>query len=125
MSTPQLPPVPVARVVRPRRLRTSAPMRRLVAETHVVPAQLVLPLFVREGATAPVPITSMPGQVQHSRDSLLAAVAAAAGAGLGGVMIFGVPTSRDAVGSGATEPDGVLNRAVRDVVAEIGDALVV
>lgn len=100
-------------------------MRRLVSETRVHPAQLVLPLFAREGATEPVPIASMPGQVQHSRDSLRAAVAAAAEAGIGGVMLFGVPTTRDATGTCATDPEGVLSTAVRDVVAEIGDALVV
>lgn len=112
-------------VVRPRRLRTSPAMRRLTAQTRVHPAQLVLPLFAREGAAAPVPISSMPGQVQHTRDSLRAAAAAAAAAGIGGVMLFGVPTSRDATGTGATDPDGVLATAVRDVVAEVGDALVV
>jgi porphobilinogen synthase len=111
--------------VRPRRLRTTPAMRRLVAEHHLAPAQLVLPLFVREGATEPVPIGSMPGQVQHSRDSLRAAVTRAAEAGLGGVMLFGVPAVRDATGSGATDPDGVLNRALRDVRAEVGDAVVV
>ncbi len=111
--------------VRPRRLRTTPALRRLVAETRLAPTQLVWPLFVREGARAPVPISSMPGQVQHGRDSLRAAVARAAEAGLGGVMLFGVPATRDATGSGATDPDGVLNRAIADVVAEVGDALVV
>lgn len=111
--------------VRPRRLRTTPAMRRLVAQTRVAPSDLVLPLFVREGIAEPVPITSMPGQVQHSRDSLRAAVAQAAQAGLGGVMLFGVPAVRDATGTGATDPDGVLNRALRDVVAEVGDTVVV
>ncbi len=111
--------------VRPRRLRTTPAMRRLVAQTRVAPSDLVLPLFVREGIAEPVPITSMPGQVQHSRDSLRAAVAQAAPAGLGGVMLFGVPAVRDATGTGATDPDGVLNRTLRDVVAEVGDAVVV
>lgn len=111
--------------VRPRRLRTTPAMRRLVAQTRVAPSDLVLPLFVREGIAEPVPITSMPGQVQHSRDSLRAAVAQAAQAGLGGVMLFGVPAVRDATGTGATDPDGVLNRALRDVVAEVGDSIVV
>lgn len=112
-------------VVRPRRLRSTPAMRRLVQETHVHPAQLVLPLFAREGATQPVPISSMPGQVQHTRDSLRAAVAEAAEAGVGGVMLFGVPATRDASGSCATDPAGVLATAVRDAVAEAGDALVV
>ncbi|MBX9246656.1 porphobilinogen synthase [Actinotalea ferrariae] len=111
--------------VRPRRLRSTPAMRRLTAQTTVTPAQLVLPLFVREGATDPVPITSMPGQVQHSRDSLRRVAAQAAEAGLGGVMLFGVPAERDATGSAACEPDGVLNRAIADVVAEVGDAVVV
>jgi porphobilinogen synthase len=100
-------------------------MRRLTAQTRLHPAQLVLPLFAREGATAPVPISSMPGVVQHTRDSLRAAAAEAAGAGIGGVMLFGVPTTRDATGTGATDPEGVLATAVQDVVAEVGDALVV
>ncbi len=100
-------------------------MRRLVAETRIDPAQLVLPLFVREGVARPTAISSMPGVVQHSRESLLRAVQEAAAAGIGGVMVFGVPATRDAVGSGATRPDGILNVAVRDVVAEVGDELVV
>jgi porphobilinogen synthase len=110
---------------RPRRLRTTPALRRLVAETHVLPSQLVLPLFVREGAVEPRPIASMPGVVQHSRDSLRAAVAEAAEAGLGGVMLFGVPAHRDATGSGVCDPAGVLNLAIGDVVAEVGDAVVV
>jgi len=100
-------------------------MRRLVAETRLHPAQLVLPLFVREGLTEPRPIASMPGVEQHTRDSLRKAVAGAADAGLGGVMLFAVPTVRDAVGSQATDPDGILNVAIADAVAEAGDALVV
>ncbi|MEP7090321.1 MAG: porphobilinogen synthase, partial [Nocardioidaceae bacterium] len=73
--------------VRPRRLRRTPALRRLVAETSLEARQLVLPVFVREGATEPTPITSMPGVVQHSRDSLRKAVAEAAGLGLGGVML--------------------------------------
>ncbi|MDQ1129561.1 porphobilinogen synthase [Microbacterium sp. SORGH_AS_0888] len=110
---------------RPRRLRQSPAVRRLVRETHLVPAQLVLPMFVREGITEPLPIGSMPGVVQHSMDSLRRAVADAAAAGIGGVMLFGVPAERDALGSGADDPDGILNVATRAVVAEVGDALVV
>jgi len=113
------------RLQRPRRLRASAPIRRLVAETRLHPAELVLPLFVVEGATEPRAISSMPGVVQHSRDSLRKAVHEAAAAGVGAVMLFGVPTEKDAVGSGACDPDGVLSVAVRDVVAEVGDELVV
>ena len=111
--------------VRPRRLRTSAPMRRLVAETRIHPAQLVLPMFVKEGLTEPRPITSMPGVVQHSRDSLRKAVVEAVQAGVGGLMLFGVPTDKDEVGSGGIDPDGILNVALRDVIAEVGDATVV
>jgi porphobilinogen synthase len=96
-----------------------------VAETTVRPQQLVLPMFVREGTDEPTPISSMPGVVQHSRESLRKAVAEAATAGVGGVMLFGVPERRDATGSGGTDPDGILNVALRDVRAEVGDALVV
>jgi porphobilinogen synthase len=111
--------------VRPRRLRGSPALRRLVAETRIDPAQLVLPVFVREGIAKPIPIASMPGVVNHTRDTLRRAAAEAASAGLGGVMLFGVPAARDAAGSGATDPDGILNLAVADVVGEVGDALVV
>jgi len=100
-------------------------MRRLVAETRIHPSQLILPAFVREGATEPVPIGAMPGVVQHSLDSLRRAAADAAEAGLGGIMLFGVPETRDAVGSGATAPDGILNLATRAVASEVGDAIVV
>jgi porphobilinogen synthase len=110
---------------RPRRLRGTPAMRRLVAETRLVPAQLVLPVFVREGLTEAAPIASMPGVVQHSRDSLRRAAADAAAAGLGGVMLFGVPERRDSTGSAACDPTGVLNAAIADVVAEVGDAVVV
>jgi porphobilinogen synthase len=112
-------------VIRPRRLRATPAWRRLVAETRVHPAELILPLFVREGATDVQPISSMPGVVQHSLDSLKAEIARAAAAGIGGVMLFGVPSMRDATGSGATDPDGILNVATRVAVAEAGDALVV
>lgn len=112
-------------VVRPRRLRTTPALRRMVGETSVEARQLVLPLFVREGIDEPSPIASMPGVVQHSRSSLLRAVAEAAELGLGGVMLFGIPASKDAVGSGAIDPAGVLNLAITDVVAEVGDALTV
>jgi len=110
---------------RPRRLRATPAMRRLVAETRLAPADLVLPLFVKEGLAEPTPIGSMPGVVQHSPASLVRAVRDAADLGLGGVMLFGVPAVRDARGSGATGPNGVLNRAIRDVIAEVGDGIVV
>ncbi len=109
--------------VRPRRLRRTAALRELVAETTVRPGGLVLPAFVLEGATEPVPVSSMPGVVQHSRDSLRKAAAEAAGLGLGGIMLFGVPVSKDATGSGGVDPGGVLNVAIADVKAEVGEAL--
>ncbi|HZN77906.1 MAG TPA: porphobilinogen synthase [Micromonosporaceae bacterium] len=111
--------------VRPRRLRRTLALRRLVEETRVAPAELVLPMFVKEGLTEPRAISSLPGVVQHSRDSLRKASAEAVQAGVGGLMLFGVPETRDEIGSGATDPDGVLNAAIRDVVAEVGDATVV
>jgi porphobilinogen synthase len=114
---------PVTLTVRPRRLRRTPALRELVAETTVEARQLVLPVFVREGATEPVPISSMPGVVQHTPDSLKRAAAEAAELGLGGLMLFGVPERKDARGSGGCDADGVLNVAIRDVVAEVGDAL--
>jgi porphobilinogen synthase len=112
-------------VARPRRLRTTQGLRGMVAETRLAPEQLVLPMFVREGLPDPRPIASMPGVVQHTRDSLLAAAREAAELGVGGVMLFGIPEEKDAVGSGAVSPSGVLNLAITDVVAEVGDALTV
>jgi porphobilinogen synthase len=112
-------------VIRPRRLRVTPAVRRLVAETDLRPRHLVLPLFVKEGATEPVPIASMPGVVQHTRDSLRKAAVEAVQAGVGGLMLFGVPTRHDATGSGGVDPDGVLNVALRDVRAEVGDATVI
>ncbi|GAB3789940.1 porphobilinogen synthase [Nocardioides ungokensis] len=111
--------------VRPRRLRTTPALRRMVAETSLEPRQLVLPVFVREGLSEPQPISSMPGVVQHTRSSLLGAVSEAAELGLGGVMLFGIPEHKDATGSGAIDPAGILNLAITDVVAEVGDALTV
>ncbi|MFG2914696.1 porphobilinogen synthase [Kitasatospora sp. NPDC048298] len=111
--------------VRPRRLRQSPAMRRLVAETRLHPAELILPLFVREGVSEPVPVTSMPGVVQHTRDTLRKAAVDAAEAGLGGLMLFGVPEVQDAIGSEGTNPDGILQQAIRDVVSEVGDSLVI
>jgi porphobilinogen synthase len=112
-------------VVRPRRLRQSAPVRRLVAETRLHPAELVLPVFVREGASEPVPISAMPGVVQHSLDSLVAVARSAVEAGIGGLMLFGVPQEKDATGSGADDPQGILNLAIEAVVEAVGDQTVV
>jgi porphobilinogen synthase len=100
-------------------------MRRLVAETSVEPRQLVLPMFVAEGLKEPRPISSMPGVVQHSRESARKAVAEAASLGLGGVMLFGIPERKDATGSEALDPNGILNVAIADARAEAGDDLLV
>jgi porphobilinogen synthase len=110
---------------RPRRLRTTPALRRLVAETEVRPRNLILPMFVREGVAEPVPIASMPGVVQHTRDSLRKAAAEAVAAGVGGLMLFGVPAKYDSVGSAGVDPDGVLNVALADVRAEVGDDTVI
>ncbi len=96
-------------------------MRRLVTETTLRPRQLILPMFVAEGAEAPRPIKSMPGVVQHTRDTLRKAAVDAVWAGVGGLMIFGVPERHDAIGSGATDENGILNLALRDLRAELGD----
>lgn len=110
---------------RPRRLRRSPALRRLVAETRVDPAELVVPLFVKEGLTEPRSVPSLPGVLQHSRESLRKAAVAAVQAGVGGIMLFGVPADRDELGSGGANPNGILNAAIRDVVSEVGDATVV
>ncbi|AZS72670.1 porphobilinogen synthase [Streptomyces lydicus] len=112
---------------RPRRLRTTPAMRRMVAEHRLHPADLILPAFVREGVSEPVPISAMPGVVQHTRDTLRKAAAEAAGAGVAGIMLFGVPedAKKDALGTAGTDPDGILQVAIRDVRAEVGDDLVI
>ncbi|WP_132992247.1 porphobilinogen synthase [Gordonia zhaorongruii] len=109
-----------------RRLRTTPSMRRLVAETRVDPAQLVLPMFVADGIDEPRAIGSMPGVVQHTPDSLRRAAAEAVEAGVGGLMLFGVPApeDKDAVGSAGADPDGVLNRGLRALRADLGDSTV-
>ena len=112
-------------IERPRRLRSTPALRRLTAETRLHPAELILPMFVREGTPEALPIGSMPGVVQHSLDSFKRALNEAASLGIGGVMLFGVPESKDANGSGATDPNGILNVATRAAIAEVGDALVV
>ena len=112
-------------LVRPRRLRTTPAMRSMIAETSIEPRQLILPLFVAEGIAEPRPITSMPGVVQHTLDSLRKASAGAVEAGLAGVMLFGVPEHKDAVGSGALDENGILTAALRTVRDEVGDALLV
>jgi porphobilinogen synthase len=109
---------------RPRRLRQTPALRALVAQTRLHPAELVLPVFVREGVTEAQPIGSMPGVVQHSLDSLAAVAKEAAAVGIGGLMLFGVPATRDATGSGADDPEGILNVGLRRVRDAVGDDLV-
>jgi porphobilinogen synthase len=112
---------------RPRRLRTTPAMRRMVAETRVDPSDLILPAFVREGIGEPVPIAAMPGVVQHTRDTLRKAAVGAVSAGVSGIMLFGVPedAKKDPVGSAGTDPEGILQIALREVRAEVGDELVI
>lgn len=115
-------PIPT---IRPRRLRSTPAMRALVRETHVDPAKLIWPVFVRDDIDEPREIDAMPGQYQHTIDSLRRAAAEAAEAGVGAIDLFGVPSHRDAIGSQAWAEDGVLNRGLAAVRAEVGDALVV
>jgi porphobilinogen synthase len=112
-------------VIRPRRLRRTPALRALVTETTLRPADLVLPVFIKEGITAPQPVRSMPGVVQHTRDSLRKAAAEAAAAGVGGLIVFGVPAAKDGRGSAADDPAGISQLAVADLRAEIGDACVI
>jgi porphobilinogen synthase len=107
-------------VARPRRLRVTPAMRRLVAPTSVRPADLVQPLFVKEGITAPQPVGSMPGVFQHTRDSLRKAAAEAVQAGVGGLILFGIPAVKDARGTEADSPSGVVQLALADLVADLG-----
>lgn len=112
-------------IARPRRLRRTSALRRMVAGTRLHAADLILPMFVKEGIGEPHPVASMPGVVQHTRDSLRKAAREAAEAGVGGVILFGIPAVKDARGSAADDPDGILQVALRDVRAEVGDAVVV
>lgn len=123
MST--LAPNPGFPAVRMRRLRRTDALRRFTAEGGPQPRQLVQPLFVREGITEPRPILSMPGVQQHTLVSVRKAAAEAAAVGVGAVMVFGVPTTKDPLGTGAYDPDGIGQLALREVAAEVGDALVV
>ena len=118
-------PAPSAPVIRPRRLRTTPAMRGLVAQTRIRPDALIYPVFVREDIAEPRPIGAMPGQWQHTLDSVRREAAACAAAGVGAIDLFGVPATRDETGSGAWAEDGILNRAIAAVRAEVGDALVV
>ena len=111
--------------VRPRRLRQSAAMRRLTSETKLQPEDLIEVLFVKEGLEAPVDLTSMPGVRQHTLDSLVEAAERAVEAGVGGIMLFGIPLEYDERGSQADDPNGILNVAVRRVKDAVGDRTVV
>jgi porphobilinogen synthase len=111
-------------VARPRRLRRTPAVRRLVAETRLDPAALILPMFVKEGIAEPQPVTSMPGVVQHTPDSLRKAAHEAVEAGVGGLVLFGVPAVKDGAGSAADDPDGIVQRALRDLSSDLGDGTV-
>ncbi|PMD05456.1 porphobilinogen synthase [Brevibacterium paucivorans] len=110
---------------RPRRLRSTPAVRRLVQENRLHAADLIETLFVKESLTEPAPLTSMPGVVQHTLDSLVEASRKAVDAGVGGIMLFGIPNHRDETGSQALAEDGILNRAIRAVVEAVGDQTVV
>ena len=107
-------------VSRPRRLRRTAALRRLVAPVSVRPENLVLPMFVKEGIAHPQPVPSMPGVVQHTRESLRKAAADAVDAGVGGLILFGIPAVKDARGSAADDPAGIVQLALADLAAEVG-----
>lgn len=111
-------------VARPRRLRRTPAMRRLVAETRLYPSDLVLPMFVKEGIGQAQPVPSMPGVVQHTRDSLRKAAHEAVEAGVGGIVLFGVPAVKDPRGSAADDPDGIVQASLRDLAADLGDSTV-
>ncbi len=110
--------------LRLRRLRRTPALRRMVGETRLSVDDLVAPLFVREGISEPQPITSLPGVVQHTRESLRKEVSELAALGVPGVILFGVPSTKDAEGSGAWDPDGIVQLALRDLRDEVGDELV-
>ncbi|MFD0774871.1 porphobilinogen synthase [Streptomonospora algeriensis] len=110
---------------RPRRLRRTPALRRLVAETRVRPEELILPVFVKEGISEPNPVSSMPGVVQHTRDSVREAAQEAAEAGVGAIMLFGIPEFKDERGSAADDPGGVVQRSLRDLSSDLGGDIVV
>jgi porphobilinogen synthase len=112
-------------VARPRRLRGTKALRAMIAETSLRPAELVLPVFVKEGIAEPQPISSMPGVLQHTRESLRKAAAEAVEAGVGGIIVFGIPAEKDELGSAADDPSGISQLALSDIRSEVGDDLVV
>jgi porphobilinogen synthase len=105
--------------VRPRRLRGTKALRSMVAETALRPAELVLPVFIKEGLADPRRISSMPGVLQHTRESLRKAAAEAAVAGVGGIIVFGVPADKDGLGSAADDPDGIAQVAIAEIMADL------
>ena len=110
---------------RPRRLRSTPALRRLVSEVRLHPSELILPMFVKESLSEPLPLGGMPGVVQHTLDSLLAAARGAVAAGVGGLMLFGIPEHKDEIGSQADDPEGILNRALSLLARELGDDTVI
>jgi len=119
-------PVPGAAfpVRRMRRLRRTPALRRMVAETALSVDDLLAPLFVREGIDEPVPIVSLPGHVQHTRASLVAEAKRLTSLGVPGIVLFGVPAAKDPTGAGAWDPDGIVQVALAEVRAAVGDSLV-
>ena len=111
-------------VARPRRLRRTPALRRLVSDVRVDPSDLILPLFVKESIDAPAPIGSMPGVVQHTLDSVVKAAYEAVSAGVGGLILFGIPAAKDGRGSQADAGDGIVQLALQRLAAEVGDATV-
>src|SRR5947209_16964913 len=109
---------------RMRRLRRTPTLRRMVAETRLSVDDLIAPLFVREGIDEPQPIVSLPGVVQHTRDSLVKEARRLAGLGVPALILFGVPATKDAIGSEAWNPDGIVQQALRDLRDDLGDSMV-
>jgi porphobilinogen synthase len=109
---------------RPRRMRRTEALRSLVRETQLAPQHLIAPLFVKEGASEPVPISSMPGQFQHTLESLRKEAAEIASRGVRAIVLFGVPSSKDAVGSQASDPDGIAQLGLKELRDELGDSTV-
>ena len=111
-------------VSRPRRLRRTQALRDLVAETRLNVNDLVAPLFVREGIDSPIPILSLPGVVQHTRASLRTEVRQLADLGIKSVILFGIPSTKDEIGSGAFDPQGIVQLALSDLRSDLGDQVV-
>jgi porphobilinogen synthase len=112
-------------VQRPRRLRAADPLRELVAETRLHPRQMVAPMFVREGITEPNPIVSLPGVVQHTLASLVAEARELADLGVGALIVFGIPSTKDSIGTKAFHPEGIVQVALAELRAAVGDRMVV